>query len=242
VSNEIRTGPGEESLSFSPDGRRLVFQEGRTVWIAAADGSDSRSLTPAGQQWIAPSWSPDSTSLLVTRRLGPGQWALARVSVDSRVVADLTSPVPFRLSPNAAYLDRDHLLIVAPDANRVPQVLITSSDATGGRLFATAQGCGFVLPQVSPDGRTVLLDATCDTPGMDGLWVVPSSGGVPHKVVSGHVGAPTWGPDSRSILFGYVRIGQPDDSPELWLTALNGKGARQLLGTWASWPAAKSAA
>ena len=57
--------------SWSPDGRRLALLKDSRVSVAAADGSELRPLTRAGEfKETRPSWSPDGTRLAFTRDPG----------------------------------------------------------------------------------------------------------------------------------------------------------------------------
>ena len=58
----------EADPHFSPDGRRIAFTSKRsgdvTIWVAAADGSEARQLTPGTWGWQgSPHWSPDGHSI-----------------------------------------------------------------------------------------------------------------------------------------------------------------------------------
>jgi Tol biopolymer transport system component len=69
---------------YSPDGTLIAFQRftrstcpesgcgkrrdggfGGSIWIMNADGSDRRRITPPGQVWTHPQWSPDGSLLLI---------------------------------------------------------------------------------------------------------------------------------------------------------------------------------
>ena len=57
--------------AWSPDGRRIALLKDSRVSVAAADGSELRPLTPAGDfKETRPSWSPDGRRLAFTRDPG----------------------------------------------------------------------------------------------------------------------------------------------------------------------------
>ncbi len=58
----------EADPHFSPDGRHIAFNSGRSgkvaIWVAAADGSDPRQLTSHRWGWQgSPKWSPDGRTI-----------------------------------------------------------------------------------------------------------------------------------------------------------------------------------
>ena len=83
----LTTGPkrGNDSHpQYSPDGAQIAYQRftrstcpdsgcgkrreggfGGSIWIMNADGSDQRRITPPGQVWSDPQWSPDGSKLLI---------------------------------------------------------------------------------------------------------------------------------------------------------------------------------
>lgn len=65
----ISTELNEQLPSWSPDGTQIVYQAGLAdvgtdIYVANADGSNARRLTPGnGRQYSAPSWSPDGSKI-----------------------------------------------------------------------------------------------------------------------------------------------------------------------------------
>ena len=45
--------------AWSPRGDLIAYQRGRTVWVAAADGTDAHRVSPSGKRAFGPAWSPD---------------------------------------------------------------------------------------------------------------------------------------------------------------------------------------
>jgi len=69
--------------SWSPDGRKIAYANGKDVFVINRDGSDSRKLVAAsGRTWL-PRWSPDGRRLRFTvSELEPPSDALWEVSAD----------------------------------------------------------------------------------------------------------------------------------------------------------------
>ena len=51
-----------EDLAISPDGRRIAFIKGSTLYVSRLDGTDRVQLVAAGADW--PDWSPEGTRLV----------------------------------------------------------------------------------------------------------------------------------------------------------------------------------
>ena len=233
----IHLGDGETYPSFSPDGTRLAWQDGRTLWTSAANGADAHPIDSTTEM-DCPAWAPDPAHLVVSRRATAGAWQLAIIDAATGASAEITAPVPFRQAPCAAYLNASTLIVTTTNAAR--HVVTVTMPAAGGptRPFVTAPaGCNVGQATPSPDGHAVLLNLGCNDPYLSGIWVAPGSGAAMHQIISGHVGTPIWGPDGTTVLFGYIAIGAPTSQPQLWMATTDGGKAEELEPAWASWPA-----
>lgn len=72
--------------SWSPDGRRLVFESRRTgtanLWIIDADGRNLRQLTPTARgEDTHPAWSPDGRTIVFDSDRD-GRWTLRTIHPD----------------------------------------------------------------------------------------------------------------------------------------------------------------
>ena len=65
-----RNTVGDRNPVWSPDGRRIAFENNWQVNVMNADGSRQRRLTRNGGRNFVPAWSPDGQQIAFERRLG----------------------------------------------------------------------------------------------------------------------------------------------------------------------------
>jgi hypothetical protein len=166
----------DNAPSLSPDGKRIAFEYGNGVWVAAADGSGKHEVATVGNHvfspypTIPPVWSPDGKELAYTETDRPSGDATSWV-----VGADGGSPrrvghgfVDGGWSPNGkliALVDQDRWVVV--------------DVATGKERRLAAVGTpGPWSPETwSRDSRGVLVESDGKASGVGTFWLVPSDGG-----------------------------------------------------------------
>jgi Tol biopolymer transport system component/predicted Ser/Thr protein kinase len=85
--------------SFSPDGRRLVYQSDRTgnneIWLRSSDGNE-RNLTDQPSADLTPDWSPDGRDVVfVSNREGKSQvWLMDSEGGSQRLLTSHIVPAP----------------------------------------------------------------------------------------------------------------------------------------------------
>jgi Tol biopolymer transport system component/serine/threonine protein kinase len=83
--------------TFSPDGRRIAFESGRSgeseeIWLANADGTNPVQLTHGPGVWQgSPSWSPDGRRIVFDSRGENGYSDLYTIEVDGSGLRRITS-------------------------------------------------------------------------------------------------------------------------------------------------------
>jgi Tol biopolymer transport system component/(2Fe-2S) ferredoxin len=162
-------GFDEWSMSWSPDGGRIVFSEGisnaDTLVIVNADGSNRRNLTSG----IFPAWSPDGSKILFMRFIGSGNifFNLYTIRPDGTDLQNITPSFP------NFYTLWDSPPIWSPDGSKIAfsstdfansYINIANADGSNPQYFIihicgefVPNGCGFntALPAWSPNGGTI---------------------------------------------------------------------------------------
>jgi DNA-binding winged helix-turn-helix (wHTH) protein/Tol biopolymer transport system component len=185
---------------ISPDGSRAIVSIEtamrtefwvadwtREAWSACRDCSSSQNFDTA--------WSPDSTSLLLSRNDTLVKHALDGSTPD-RVVVQESGRV---LLPSAWRADGRILYQSSPDGANFDNKLLAPGGKTGRILLPLGKGAG---PEVSPDGRWLAYSAPSPAPH---LWEVivktllGSDSGKQASVAGGR--NPIWSPDSRTVYY-----------------------------------------
>jgi Tol biopolymer transport system component len=126
---------------WSPDGRRIAFQDARGIEVANADGSDVRLLyagPPSGPG--VPSWSPNGKKLVFFNTPGqPSQYTAEVWTMN----ADGTNQ--HRLYHSGCCISDWAAPIWSPDG----RMIAFAADSAGGTYVMNADGSG--LKQLSPD-------------------------------------------------------------------------------------------
>lgn len=215
---------------WSADGKRLAYASDRSgtlnIWVRDVDAaSDAQITSLTDHAALSPRWSPDGSEIAYLDEDG-GLWA---VNVTTRVIQkvfDATfEPGRPSWSPDGRFIT---LAAVKPYSKRyregLSKLLVVNRGTGEGRYLDPApdrslQTRGDDGPVWSPDGRWLLF-------AMENYaWVMPVDAtgqptGAARKVTNELTDAPTWGGDSKTIL--YLSGGK------LRLTSLDGGAARTV--------------
>jgi serine/threonine protein kinase/Tol biopolymer transport system component len=218
---------------LSDDGRWLLYQNGNSVEIVAAQGGKPRVLVPSGEY---PAWGPGSASILFTNSLpGKGRtlWT-APFSLARGELAGPSRPLTFGRGPDlGAAASRDGMAIAFAAVDESLNLEEIPFDAEAGRvtgppreLTAGAYNLNFIGP--SPDGKAVAFGASRGAASH--IWRVDPP--APPIELTQEPGVsdsnPDWSPDGREIAFSRQALGAAGGSSELWLMKADGTSPRRV--------------
>ncbi len=230
-------------LRWSPDGTRLAWLSGGSLWIAMTDGSDAHPLDLGLIIREEFAWRSPDGSELVVRGLDTGRAATGLFLVK----ADGSSVRPVTPLDGG---DHDYYWVSwSPDGKRVAysdwpdkrypvQVHVLTIEGLRDVVLRPDAGSEHFAPAWSPDGTRLAFVV-----GGRGIGVVPTGDESPHVTLTGpsFMGALVydWSPDSSVIL------AVPDGTGEPWLFDAAGGPARRVdwspsdfarnRGSWSNW-------
>jgi len=142
--------------AWSPDGRTLVYNHGRDLFLARGDGTESRKLVSLGGEPFDLEWSPDGSRLRFSVRGGSLWEVLARGTNLHRLLPGLHNPPNEccgRWTPDGKYFVFES-----------PGEIWTVSEqgtflrrATGGPVRLTATPIEIARPLPSKDGKKIFM-------------------------------------------------------------------------------------
>ena len=229
--------PGSEgdigNPSWSPDGRRVVYQQGPIATTAAprAPGEVLAGSDPGYELVYAsgfPAVSPDGRRLVVSERTGRGRpddrAALAVWNTDGTDPHRIFRAEGSVLAPQWSF---DGEWIVFGVGNyflartRPAHLMMVRADGSGGRVLTTGEGnAGF--PSFSPDGTEVVYRFWSDKAG--GLRIVTLADGAVRTLTTGYDNFPVWSPRGDRIVFSRLA----DDDFDIYTMRPDGSGVTRL--------------
>lgn len=227
-----RTPEDEHAPALSPDGKEVLFVDGRrTLWIMNIDGSDRREIPLPKGIYAQPSWAPDGQEIaFVKYTVTPSDqseiWTLRREEgrwLDPKRVS--TYP-PMRLYP---FYSPDGSMLAFTEFRRderrgpIEEIGLFDLRQRTFRLLTRDRADSFRAVW-SPGGDR--LAYTSNKAGSYDVWVVSLKDGTERQLTRdpGYDGEPAWSPEGHEIAFISTRRG----NKELWVMSATGDLARPL--------------
>lgn len=220
---------------YSHDGQRFVFDRGTSatdpataLYIANADGSDTRELFPAGSNigWFE--WSPsDDQAVIIPTVNGKGTIAIVNLADRSRT----NVPIDLDVTAVSWRPNHDQFVVTARSGDNRTFWLV-NTDGSGKRPIPVS-AYAINEPALSPDG-TKLAYATWETDGIEGrIRIVDIDTGGDRTLTPGiHDGYvwqnPWFSPDGTHLLL--PRYIQGTITSQLAILSTDGSGAATLIG------------
>lgn len=205
----------DESPSWSPDGHSIAFTSDRDgtngdIYVMDADGDNVRRLTNHRSQDRSPSWSPDGRSIAFSSVRdaddgNDGYYEIYVMDSSGDNLRNLTNHPSDDENPTWSPDGRS----IAFDSDRDGIGDIYAMDADGGNVRRlTNHRKQDRSPSWSPDGRSIAFSSLRDSdPAIEGInpeiYVMDADGGNVRRLTSHNDWdfAPSWSPDSRSVVF-----------------------------------------
>jgi Tol biopolymer transport system component len=210
---------GARAPRYSPSGRSIAFSRSRRVWVARADGTRARPVTPRGWPIAAGDyvWSPRGTRLAFVRGFGRAtvREALHTVRPDGsglRLLLKAPQGIAIRpgaWSPDGRAIVYAHARTAGPSLVRIHR---------GGRVTTLARGGD---PTWSGRGLVAYM-APGSARGPSRVCTLPGRGGSPRCIgfANAAVSDPSWSPDGRRLMVMYTP--QAGGAAEIWTVRPDG--------------------
>jgi Tol biopolymer transport system component len=187
------------SLSWSPDGSKIAFDDDGEIFTVNVDGSNRTNLTNHPARDIAPSWSPDGSRVLFdSTRVGYLTMHTMNAADGSDVRVLPSNYYFWDASPDWSPTG-DKIVFVELSEDWQPRIYTANADGTNRQVF---DGTGWggtgqrSMPKWSPDGTKIVFhhwkypDDDCE------IYVKNVNGGVVKQLTdtTGNNGQPSWQP------------------------------------------------
>ena len=203
TGNSSSTGP-----RWSPDGKRIAYNNGGQIWAMKPDGTDREQVTRLSSGGGGAVWSADGKWIAFSSEVYPEcqtdacNKAEDEKAENSKVKAHVTERLLFKHWNEWRERKRAHVFYIS--SNGGAAVDLTPGDFDSPP-YAAASGVDYSF---SPDGSSIAFLRNPDrieaTSTNSDVYLLPLSGGSAKNITSGRNGyeaSPTWTPDGKYLLF-----------------------------------------
>ena len=221
------------------------------IYAANPDGSHARKLTHPRARMLddLPDWSPDGSHVLFMRifqsdidpptvpdevmRVDADGSGLRQIGTCTGACLGNDDP---QYSPAGRQIVFTRAIRVQPSGSVALGVWVMDANGTRPRQLtqrSSSLGSEDHEPAWSPDGKHIVFTRLNDTAApvnKQALFIVPLSGGKPHRITSWklNAGGGNWSPDGSRILFQSYRDCSCSETSQVYLVAPDGSGLARL--------------
>jgi Tol biopolymer transport system component len=180
---------------------------GASIWIARADGSESRRISPEGTDAINPVWSPDGASIAFSVGAGTSGTDIRIAPVTESGFGDGSGVAedPAANDWGATWSpDGSHILFVSNRTGN-DEIWTVGAEAGATPVQLTDEGAGDWVPAYSPDGSRIAF--VSDRTGEPEIWTMAPDGSDPINLTNhprhwDGQWSVSWSPDGTRIAYG----------------------------------------
>ncbi len=231
---QLTSGPS--SLTWSPDGRELIYSMQGSLWRQTLGSRTARQITSGPGYDFQPDWSPDGRLVAYTSYRDDAL-GLQLLELSSGETRALTTSRDVNLEPrwspdgkriafvSTAHNQRWHIFVL-PIANGQPgaPIRLTEDNDSGLPRYYYSRFDHFLSPTWSPDGQDLLFVGNRGHIwGTGGFWRMKAEPGATAREIryeeTNWKARPDWSPDGRRVVYSSYLGGQWH---QLWLMTAEG--------------------
>lgn len=233
---------GPSSVAFAPDGQRVVYSMGGSLWLQALDGDAADELTYGPGYDYQPDFSPDGRSIIFARHHA-NAIELWRLDLASRKAQQLTQTKAVQLQPRyspdggrisfVSTVGTGHFNLVVADITAAglgaPRAVVAPRESSISRYYYSTHDHA-INPSWTPDGKSLVFVSNREVAyGTGKMCTISLEPGATQTCFLDEETSwranPEVAPDGKRVLYnGY----QGRQWHQLWVTNLKGDAALPL--------------